>query len=99
VFHRFGKAKFPDGGLVLGSTQFSLLPQLPQKSNTKSDQKRNKNNLCYSKSLKRYVVCLCLFLFHFDRAFLFQPKQDSSFWADLLSPLGACHMSHEKKIF
>jgi len=31
AFHRFGKAKFPDGGLVLGSSQFSILPQLPPK--------------------------------------------------------------------
>jgi len=31
AFHRFGQAKFPDGGLVLGSSQFSILPQLPQK--------------------------------------------------------------------
>jgi len=26
VFHRFGKAKFADGGLVLGSSQFTQLP-------------------------------------------------------------------------
>jgi len=26
VFHRFGQAKFPDGGLVLVSSQFSVLP-------------------------------------------------------------------------
>jgi len=26
VFHEFGKAKFPDGGSVLGSSQFSILP-------------------------------------------------------------------------
>jgi hypothetical protein len=25
------QAKFPDGGLVLGSSQFSVLPQLPPK--------------------------------------------------------------------
>jgi len=31
VFHGFGQAKFPHGGLVLDSSQFSLLPQLPQK--------------------------------------------------------------------
>jgi len=31
VFHGFGQAKFPHGILVLGSTQFSLVPQLPQK--------------------------------------------------------------------
>jgi len=26
VFHRFGQAKFPDGGTVLSSSQFSILP-------------------------------------------------------------------------
>jgi len=31
VFHRFGQAKIPDGGSVLGSSQFSILPQLPLK--------------------------------------------------------------------
>jgi len=30
-FHGFGKAKFPDGGLVLGLSQFLILPQLPPK--------------------------------------------------------------------
>jgi len=29
AFHRFGQAKFPDGGSVLGLSQFSVLPQLP----------------------------------------------------------------------
>ena len=28
-FCGFGQAKFPDDGLVLGSRQFSILPQLP----------------------------------------------------------------------
>jgi len=32
AFHRFGQAKFLDGGLVLGSSQFSVLPQLPPKT-------------------------------------------------------------------
>jgi len=32
VYHGFGQAKFPLGGLVLGSSQFSLLPQLLQKT-------------------------------------------------------------------
>jgi len=32
AFHRFGQAKFPDGGSVLGSGQFSILPQLPLKT-------------------------------------------------------------------
>ena len=31
AFHRFGQAKFVYGGPVLGSSQFWLLPQLPQK--------------------------------------------------------------------
>ena len=31
AFHRFGQAKFAYGGLVLGSSQFSVLPQLPHK--------------------------------------------------------------------
>ncbi len=30
-FNGFGQAKFPDGGSILGSSQFSILPQLPQK--------------------------------------------------------------------
>jgi len=31
AFHRFGQAKFPDGGSVLVSNQYSILPQLPSK--------------------------------------------------------------------
>jgi len=31
AFHRFGQAKFPNGGLVLGLSQFSILAQLPVK--------------------------------------------------------------------
>jgi len=30
--HRFWQDKFPDGGSVLGSSQFSILPQLPLKT-------------------------------------------------------------------
>jgi hypothetical protein len=43
VFHRFGQAKFPDGGLVLGLSQFSILPQLPPK--IPLDSKVDKINL------------------------------------------------------
>jgi len=32
AFHIFVQAKFPDGGLILGSSQFSVLPQLPPKT-------------------------------------------------------------------
>ncbi len=31
AFYRFGYAKFSDGGFDLGSSQVSILPQLPQK--------------------------------------------------------------------
>jgi len=31
AFYRFGRAEFTNGGLVLGSGQFSILPQLPVK--------------------------------------------------------------------
>jgi hypothetical protein len=31
AFHRFGQAIFPNGGLVLGSSQFSIMTQLPSK--------------------------------------------------------------------
>jgi len=31
VSHRIEQAKFPDGGSVLGLSQFSILPQLPPK--------------------------------------------------------------------
>jgi len=31
VFHGFGQAKFPDGGLILCSSQFLILPQLHAK--------------------------------------------------------------------
>ncbi len=32
MFHGFGQAKFASGGLILGSSQFTLLPQLPLKT-------------------------------------------------------------------
>ena len=38
----FGQAKFAYGGLVLGSSKFSLLPQLPKK--TKLNSNRLENN-------------------------------------------------------
>jgi len=31
AFHIFEQAKFPDDGSILGSSQFSMLPQLPLK--------------------------------------------------------------------
>jgi hypothetical protein len=40
AFHRFGHAKFNYSDLILGSSQYSLLPQLPQKMvlNLKKDK-------------------------------------------------------------
>jgi len=32
AFHRFGQAKFDYGGSILGSSRFSMLPQLPLKT-------------------------------------------------------------------
>jgi len=45
AFHRFGIAKFAYSGSILGSSQFTLLPQLPLKNNAqfKSVQNRLKN--------------------------------------------------------
>ena len=31
AFHRFGLTKFAHGGLVLGLSQFLILPEMPQK--------------------------------------------------------------------
>jgi hypothetical protein len=33
VFHQFREAKFGNGGSILSSSQFSLLPLMPQKTN------------------------------------------------------------------
>ncbi len=59
VFHRFGHAKFPDGGLVLGSSQFSVLTQLSPKTmfglkEVKIDSKII-NSHCESKSVTHSV--------------------------------------------
>ncbi len=46
TFHEFGQAKFAYDGLILGCSQFTLLPQLSLKNNTwfKSGQNKFKNN-------------------------------------------------------
>jgi len=46
AFYGFWQAKFADGGLALGSSQFSILPQLHQKSDArfKRGQNQLKNN-------------------------------------------------------
>jgi len=43
AFDRFGEAKFPDGGSVLGLSQFSVLPKLPPKND--AQLKRGQNQL------------------------------------------------------
>jgi len=37
----FGQAKFPDGGLALGSSQFTMLPQLHQKNDARFKRCQN----------------------------------------------------------
>jgi hypothetical protein len=46
VFHGFWQAKLADGGTILGSSQFTLLPQLPLKKGAqfKSGQNQLENN-------------------------------------------------------
>jgi len=46
VFHRFGQAEFAYGGSILGLSQFTQLPQLPQKMthNLKKGQNQLENN-------------------------------------------------------
>jgi hypothetical protein len=50
VFQGFGKTKFANGVSILSSSQFYLLPKLPQKNETriKSGQNRPKNNHLYT---------------------------------------------------
>jgi len=50
AFHGFGQAKFAYAGLVLGSSQFNLLPQMPLK--TMLDLKVAKINL-------KTIILLC----------------------------------------
>jgi hypothetical protein len=60
VFHRFWKGQFAYGGSILSSSQFLLLPQLPQ--NLMLDTKVDKNgskiiiSIQYYKSLKHTVA-------------------------------------------
>jgi len=52
VFHRFGQAAFTYGSSVLGSSQFSVLLQLPLKM---------RDTLCRTKYSKDYGMTLDLF--------------------------------------
>ncbi len=64
AFHGFGQAKFPYGSLVLGSSQFSILPQLPPKimldSKVVKIDPKIMISLCYFKSVTHSVVTYCL---------------------------------------
>jgi len=48
AFHRFGQAKFAYGSLILGSSQFLLLPQLPQKMTINLKVVRNDSKIIIS---------------------------------------------------
>ena len=50
AFHRFGPAKIANGGLVLGSSRFLLLPQPPQKMMLASN---------VVKIVSRIIILLC----------------------------------------
>jgi len=58
TFHRFGQAKFSDGGWVLGSSQFSTLTRLPPKIMIDSKEVKIDRKvlilLCLSKSVTHY---------------------------------------------
>jgi len=63
LFHGFGQAKFPNVGLALGSSQFSILPQLSPKIMLDSkvveiDQKNNHLTLLISlrETIRRSVI-------------------------------------------
>jgi len=43
AFHRFGQAKFPDGGSILGSRQFSILLAAPAASKNTARFKSGQN--------------------------------------------------------
>ena len=56
AFHWFGQAKFAYSGQVLGSSQFSLLHQLPEKNNARFESGQNelKNNCDATNQRSRY---------------------------------------------
>jgi len=41
AFHGFGQAKLPNGGSVLGSSQFSVILQLPSKNDAQFKRGQN----------------------------------------------------------
>ncbi len=45
VFHQFRPAKFVNGVLILSPSQFSLLPQLPQKTKLASKVVKNDSKI------------------------------------------------------
>jgi len=53
TFHRFGQAKICIGGLVLASSQFLLLPQLPQKDTCYKSDENWRNFLARKSSGRR----------------------------------------------
>jgi hypothetical protein len=59
AFHQYGQAKFAFGGSILSSSQFLLLPQLPQKTKVASKAVKNDSKVIISfpssNSVKRTV--------------------------------------------
>jgi len=52
VFHRFGQANFPDGGSILGSSQFSILPAASAASKNNTQIKSGQNQ-------SKIIILLC----------------------------------------
>ncbi len=57
VFHWFVQAKFPNGGSILGSSKFSLLPQLPPKILLDSKMVKLDSKIIISLFLNIFLVC------------------------------------------
>jgi len=60
--HGFGQAKFPDGGLVLGSSQFSILPQQILKIDPKIIISLRQSKSVTHSVVIQNIICLCLLL-------------------------------------
>jgi len=82
TIHRFGQAKFPDGGSAFGSSQFSILPQLPPKmmlglKEVKIHSKIS-NAFCSSKIVTHSVPFIAFYILYQEWPNCGPPKNFSS---------------------
>ncbi len=93
AFHRFGHAKFPNDGSVLGSSQFPTLPQLPPKIllNSKLVKIDPKISILHQQSKSETHTACIIQVYHtffwnhtYRVGHQFKlKKQDDYFWIDL----------------